>query len=132
MRPAVELGDAERVTVDALVAAGLTGVSPDYPSSTLTSTATRLQVELESSNIADYPITERAQVRVVGHAAPGRRTAVKDLAESALRALYTATSSDVAAFVPLLGRSAVTTDPATRNVMCWVLVRVDLLAHPAA
>lgn len=133
MKPAVVLPDAERVTVSILNVAGLDNVAVGFPDVTLASDETRVQVELEASDVGDYPVTERAQVRVTAHAAPGRRTVVKELAGECLMALYSHTgSASVAGVVPLSGRSAVSVDPDTRNVMCWVLVRVDLLASLAS
>jgi hypothetical protein len=131
VKPLVDLPDAERVVIDILEDAGHPVVKTDYPSTRLTGTDYWLQVDLEASNTADYPVTERAQVRVTAHVAPGRRTAVKLIAAEALADLYTSVSSTVAGIVPISGRSAVSTDPATGNVMCWVLVRVDLLASLA-
>jgi hypothetical protein len=128
-KPTVTLPDPERITIDAFVAAGRTGVSVRYPSSTLTGTNTRVQVELESSSVIRYPIMERANLRVVAHAAPGKRDEVKALAATLLADLYVHPgNASVAGFVPLSGRSGVVTDPTTRNEMCWFLVRADLFA----
>jgi hypothetical protein len=133
MKPLVDLPDAERVVIDILLAEGHATVRPQYPSTTLTGTNTVLQVQLESSDTAGYPFVERAQVRVTAHAAPGRRDAVKELAGDALADLYVYPGdADVAGIVPRGGRSAVSTDPSTRNEMCWVLVRVDLKASLAS
>lgn len=131
-KPAVTLPDPERLTIDALAGVGTTR-SPKYPAASLTGSSTHLQVELEASNSADYPVTERAQMRVTCHAGPGKRDEVKDLAGEVLMTLYTYPgSADLAGFVPLGGRSAVSVDPDTQNVMCWVLVRADLIATTVA
>lgn len=132
MKPLVDLPDVEREVIDALLAVGHANVTTNFPDEPLTGTQTTLQVELEASNVDDYPVTERAQVRVTAHAAKGRRTAVKELAGDVLADLYTFSSANVAGVVPLGGRSAVSTDPDTENVMCWVLVRVNLLASLAS
>jgi hypothetical protein len=132
-KPLVDLPDAEVVVIDILLAAGYPVVRPQYPSATLTGTNTVLQVQLESSDTTGYPFVERAQVRVTAHAAPGRRDAVKELAGDALADLYSyAGDADVAGIVARGGRSAVVTDPSTRNEMCWVLVRADLKASSAS
>jgi hypothetical protein len=134
-KPTVTLTDPEKVVIDLLIAAGQPAgtVKTEFPSNTLTGTNTRVQVELESSNVVRYPIQERAQVRVVAYAAPGKRDAVKTLAATLLADLYAFPgSASVAGIVPLSGRSAVTVDPTTRNLMCWVLVRVDLTASVAS
>jgi hypothetical protein len=127
----VDLPDAERVVIDALEAAGHEVVTTNYPAETLAGTDYVLQVDLEASNIDDFPVVERAQVRVVAHVGPNRRGAAKQHAAEALADLYVYSSSAVAGIVPLTGRSTPSTDPATKNVMCWVLVRVDLLASNA-
>jgi hypothetical protein len=132
MKPLVDLPDPETVVRDALLDAGHAIVKTEYPSEALASDTVWLQVDLEASNTDFYPVTERAQVRVVAHAARGRRGAVKDLAQQALADLYVSVNPDVAGIVPISGRSAVSTDPATKNVMCWVMVRVDLLATTVA
>jgi hypothetical protein len=133
VKPEVTLPDPEKAVIDLLVAAGRTGVSTDFPSAKLTGTNTRVQVELEASDTSGYPVTERAQVRVVAYAAPGKRDNVKALAQLLLSDLYSyAGSASVAGVVPISGRSAVTTDPSNQNVACWVLVRVDLKASLAS
>lgn len=133
MKPLVDLPDAERQVIDVLLAAGHPVVSTNFPDEPLTGTDYHLQVDLEASDTDDYPIVERAQVRVTAHAANGRRTAVKDYAQQALADLYSASGlASVAGIWPVSGRSAVSIDPDTRNVMCWVLVRVDLKASLAS
>jgi hypothetical protein len=133
VKPLVDLPDAERQLMTVLLDLGYASVSTDYPSTRLSSTAVHIQVDLESSNTDDFPVTERAQVRVVVHAGEGRRGAVKAKAAEVLADLYSFTgNADIAGIVPLSGRSAISSDPTTRNVMCWVLVRVDLLASNAS
>jgi hypothetical protein len=133
MKPLVDLPDAERQLMTVLLNLGYASVSTDYPSARLGSTATHIQVDLEASNTDDFPVTERAQVRVVVHASEGRRGAVKAIAAEVLADLYSFTgNAGIAGIVPLSGRSAISSDPTTRNVMCWVLVRVDLLASNAS
>lgn len=131
MKPTVTLPDPEKAVIDIL--GGPTVAAPEFPSRTLTGTNKRIQVELEASNTDDYPVTSRAQVRVVSYAAPGRRDEVKADAAALLATLYAYPGdADVAGIVPLAGPSAVSTDPGTRNVACWVLVRVDLIATTVA
>lgn len=128
----VNLPDPERELVTILTAAlGAGIVSTDYPSAALVGTARKVQVDLEGGDVSDYPITERAQVRIVCHRPPGKRTDVKADAATVLRHLVTSRTANVAGIVPLGGRSGVSTDPTTGNVMCWLLVRVDLKATPA-
>ena len=131
-KPEVTLPDAERILI-ARLAGVATTVSTSYPDVTLTGTNTHLQVELENSDTSDYPVAERAQVRITGHAAPGKRTAVKTLMSDVLRELYTHPgNADLAGIVVRLGRSDVTEDPDTHNLMCWVLVQANLKATPVA
>jgi hypothetical protein len=87
-----------------------------------------IQVELEVGNVDDYPVTERAQVRVTCWAAPGRRTDVKALASLAQAFVYSYADEDVAGCSIVIGRSDVITDPDTKNLMCWFLARVNLKA----
>lgn len=124
----VDLPDAEREVIARLVALGRTA-RESYPSVRLTGANTVVQVQLEASDTGDYPILERAQVRVVAHAAPGKRTDVKELAGDVLNDLVSwAGNANVAGIFPASGRSAVVTDADTGNEMCWVLVRVALRA----
>lgn len=128
----VNLPDPERELVTILTAALGAGIaSTDYPSTTLGAAARKVQVDLEAGDIDDYPVTERAQVRVTCHRPPGKRTDVKVDADLMRRHLVSSRTANVAGIVPLGGRSGVSTDPTTGNVMCWFLVRVDLLATSA-
>lgn len=123
----VTFPDPEVVVKDVLVATEGAIVSMDYPSARLTGTNKKIQVTLDGTDSSDYPVVERASVRVTFHTAPEKRSDVKSYASSCLAKLANyAGSTTVAAFVPLIGRSAVSVDPATGNHMCWVLVRVDM------
>jgi hypothetical protein len=129
----VDLPDAELEVIDILEAAGHAIVKTDFPSERLTGTDYWLQVDQEPADSSDYPVLERATVRVVAHAAPGRRTAVKRHASDALADLTSfAGNANVSGIFPRAGRSDVSADPDTKNVMCWVLVRVDLRASLAS
>lgn len=134
MKPTVSLPDPERAVIDVLASGRPAGsVGSDYPSTTLAASDFRVQVDLEGGDVRAYPVTERARVRVTIHAAPGRRTFAKQLAAAMLADLYSFPgSADMAGIVPLSGRSGISVDPTTRNVMCWVLVRVDLKASLAS
>jgi hypothetical protein len=123
---AVTFPDPEAVLVDHLNAKLAATVSTSFPQTSITSP--HVQVELEAGNDEDYPVTERAQVRVTCHAPLGRRTDVKALASLARAHAVTLQSTDVAGVFPRGGRSSVITDPDTKNLMCWFLVRVDLKA----
>lgn len=131
----VVLPDPERELLDIFSAALGAGVaSTDYPSTSLAVNVKRVQVDLEGGPADDYPITERAQVRItchVGKATASQRTVVKDFADDCRRHLVTSRTANVAGIVPLGARSGVSTDPTTGNVMCWFLVRVNLKASLA-
>lgn len=118
-----KLADRDEVYAPPLPA----GVSTSYPSTSLAGDATHLQVELENADAGDYPIVERDQVRVTAHAAKGKRTNVKALASLA-QGLLCAESG----VFPRLGRSGVSEDPTTGNLMCWFIVRVDIKATQLA
>lgn len=141
MKPKVIFADPENLIVDYLKAAWLprveaykpTTVNPNFPAATLSGNGTHLQVELEVGNADDYPITERAQVRVTCHAAQGKRDNVKALASLTQALLYSHPGDgDVAGVFIQTGRSDVIADPATKNLMVWLLVRVALKATPLA
>jgi hypothetical protein len=103
-------------------------ISTTFPSTTLT-TGTHVQVELEVGNADDYPVTERAQVRVTCHVQPGKRSHAKALASLAQAFVYSHPGdADVAGCSILVGRSDVITDPDTKNLMVWFLARVNLKA----
>lgn len=111
-------------------------IGTGYPGATLDN-ATHLQVQLEAGNADDYPVTERAQVRVTAHVPPDRgagdtvggRSDAKRLATLAQGLLYAHPGDDeVAGCRPQLGRSDVITDPDTRNLMVWFTFWVDLKA----
>jgi hypothetical protein len=141
MKPRVIFADPEALVVNYLKAEFLarvetykpTVVGVNFPSTTLTGNGTTLQVELEVGNADAYPISERAQVRVTCHAAPGKRDNVKDLASLTQALLYSHEGdANVAGVFIQTGRSDVITDPATKNLMVWLLVRVALKATPLA
>lgn len=128
---AVTLADPEKVCIDVLDAALSITPSTSYPSAPLAANTRHVQVDLEGGDDSDYPITERAQVRIVCHRPRTDRTLVKADADECRRILATyAGSSTVAGIKPRGARSAVATDPDTGNLMCWLLVRVDLIAQP--
>lgn len=105
--------------------------STSYPSTKLAATVAHLQIDLETGSVDDYPVTERAQVRVTAHTGPGRRTDVKRLADDARSELLSwPGNADAAGISPAGGRSGVSTDPDTGNLMCWFLVRVNLTGRP--
>jgi hypothetical protein len=118
--------DPEAALIAHLNAALAATVSTSFPQTSIT--AAHVQVELEAGSDNDYPVTERAQVRVTCHCPRGKRTDVKALASLARAHAMTLRSADVSGVFPLGGRSGVITDPDTRNLMCWFLVRVDLKA----
>lgn len=128
MKPLVTFPDPETALIGYL--SGIMALPPSstsFPAAALVEP--RLQVELEVGNAADYPITERAQVRVTCHAPAGKRTDVKALASLAQAYVYGHPGdSDVAGCSILVGRSDVITDPDTKNLMVWFLARVNLKA----
>jgi hypothetical protein len=128
MKPLVDLPDPERKAIAALEAAGHPNVTTDFPDEPLTGTDYVLQVDLENSDVTNYPVAEYAQVRITAHVARGRRTAVKQHVADALADLYVFADADVAGVIPRGGRSAVSSDPTTKNLMCWGLVDMTLIA----
>lgn len=137
MRPATTFGDPERLTIDYLtdafdgrVEAYAPGtITSAFPAAALTGDGTHLQVELEASEGDDYPATERAQVRVTAYAA--KRTNAKALASLAHALLLAHPgSAAIVGTSPILGRSSVIEDPATKNLMVWFLARVNLKPVP--
>lgn len=101
-------------------------VGVDFPGPGLSSIYA--QVALEGPAPEDrYPARERHQVRVTLWAPEGRRSDVKNAASLVLGLLCsTPSDSTVATIRRQLGRSAVITDPDTKYLMCWFLVRVSL------
>ena len=134
MKPLVTFADPERKVIDFYKAAGIaTTVTDAFPTAALTGDAKHLQVELELGGAEDYPVSERAQIRVTCYTAPGERTSVKSLASLAQGHLYAwEGDADVAGTSPLVGRSDVITDPTTKNLMVWFTFRVSLKATSLA
>jgi hypothetical protein len=126
--------DPEAALVNHLKAVLTATVSTTFPQTAIATP--HVQVELEAGNDDDYPVTERAQVRVTCHgpssypsgSGKSSRTEVKALASLARAHAVTLRSADVSGVFPAGGRSSVITDPDTRNLMVWFLVRVDLKA----
>lgn len=134
-KPLVTFPDPEAAVINALKAAYLARVesykpatiTTAFPAAALT-TATHVQVELEAGNADDYPVTERAQVRVTCYASKDHRSNVKALASLTQGLTYTLAGGSIAGVDILIGRSDVITDPDTKNLMCWFLARVNLKA----
>lgn len=133
MKPVLTFGDPEaaiRAYLDAAFVGSLADRKPskiatDPPSAPL-GEATHVQVELDGTpSTAD--LLDRPTIRLNVSAGPGRRTAVKALA-SLVQGLVAAHPGDdlVLATRRLVGRSAVVTDPATKNLMVWMTFRVTL------
>ena len=136
MKPLVTFPDPEAAVASRLTAAFApraetykpTTITVNFPTTALT-TQTHVQVELEAGGVQDYPVTEKAQVRVTCYAGPGKRTNVKALASLTQGLLCSWEGDDeVYNVTPLIGRSDVITDPTTKNLMVWFTVRVDLKA----
>ena len=134
MKPLVTFPDPEAKVVNYLKTALVPRAEAYAPATVATSfpmTLTgrpHIQVELEVGNADDYPVTERAQVRVTCWAPPGKRSDVKALASLTQAFIYSYADADVAGCDILLGRSDVITDPDTKNLMVWFLARVNLKA----
>jgi len=126
--------DPEAALIAHLDAALTATVSTTFPQTAIL--APHVQVELEAGDDNDYPVTERAQVRVTCHgpssypsgSGKSSRTEVKALASLARAHAVTLRSAAVSGVFPRGGRSGVIKDPDTGNLMCWFLVRVDLKA----
>lgn len=137
MRPLVTFADPEASARTALLA-GLEGrveayipasITNKFPTAALTGDATHLQVELDGVPGADYPVTERATVRVTAYSAPGSPSNAKSLATLAQGLLYVyGGDSDVHGFQPLTGRLKAV-DPATGNNLVSFTMRADMVAH---
>jgi hypothetical protein len=107
-----------------------TTVSLEFPTLALTKTPlkTHVQVEFEGGGVADYPVTERAQVRFTCYAPRGERAAVQNLASLTQGLVLTYQGDPVAGTRPGAGRSDVIEDPTTKNLMVWFTAFVDLKA----
>ena len=137
MRVLVTFADPEAVAKSALtaqLAARSEAYKPAtitnaFPKAALSGDVTHLQVELDGAPGADYPVTERATVRVTAYSAPGKQSHAKNLASLAQGLLYAYPGdADVHGFQPLTGRLK-TTDPATGNNLVSFTVRADMVAH---
>ena len=134
MNPLVTFPDPEAAVI-AYLKTALAARPEDYAAATVstgfpaTGATYHVQVELELGNADDYPVTERAQVRVNCWAPAGKRSDVKDLASLVAGLMFAHPGdSEVAGVTIPTGRSAVTTDPDTKRPMCWFLARVNLKA----
>lgn len=102
-------------------------VSTKFPVEPLVDT-TWLQVELEQADGVDYPVTERAQMRFTCHVPADRRSWAKDLASLTQALVYSQPGTESVAGVRRIGgRSAVTADPDTKNLMVWFLADIPIL-----
>jgi hypothetical protein len=138
VKPLVTFPDPEALVIAGLDAAFApraetykpADISPSFPTTGLTKTplTTHVQVELDGGSAADYPVTERATVRITCHAPKGERGAVKNLASLTQGLVTRLGGASIAGVVPLVGRSSVIADPATGNLMVWFTVRADLKA----
>lgn len=132
--PVVTYPDPEAI-VKARIEAAYTGrvetykpdtVSIEFPGPDLATI--HAQVAYEGPAAEDqYPAKERSQVRVVLWAPQGRRDDVKNAASLTLGLLCsTPPGAGVGSIRKILGRSKVITDPDTKHLMCWFLIRVNL------
>lgn len=138
-KPLVTFGDPEtaiRSYLDAAFTGSLAASKPDYvkadPPSLPLGDRSYVQVQLDGTpSSADYPATDRATVRINCCTGAGHRTDVKALA-SLVQGLVSVHPGDATVFgtYPLMGRSAVVSDPDTKNLMVWFLVRVNLRPTP--
>ncbi len=121
--PMVVFVDPVRAIIDYLTPA--VDASANFPDERLTGEF-RIQVALDGSGVADYPVTERATVRVTLWMPPEYRT-VPELADSYIQALLVAHPGDehVWSVQPLTGRLP-GTDPDTGNQFITFTVRVNL------
>jgi hypothetical protein len=103
-----------------------TTVSVEFPGKNLTGIHAQVVHDAPSPDDS-YPAKERDQVRVVLWGPQGRRSDVKDAASLVLGLLCATDPADGNGTIrKILGRSAVSTDPDTKYLMCWFLVRVNL------
>lgn len=140
MKPLVTFADPESVVRTYLLAA-FAGRSEVYkpatitnafPTAALTNDATHVQVELDGAGVDDYPVTERATVRVTCYAAPTKPSNAKNLASLTQGLLYAfAGNADAHGIDPLTGRIK-TADPTTKNQMVSFTVRVNMRATQLA
>lgn len=103
-------------------------VTNAFPTAALTGNTTHVQVELDGGFTDDYPVTERATLRVTCYSAPTSQTNAKNLASLTQGLLYTFPgSSEAHGTYPLTGRLK-TVDPTTRNNIVSFTIRINLKA----
>lgn len=101
-----------------------------FPTVALTGDVTHLQVELDGVPGVDYPVTERATVRVTAYSAPGKQSNAKNLASLAQGLLYAFPgNADCYGFVPLTGRLKAV-DNATKNNLVSFTMRANMRPVP--
>lgn len=103
-------------------------ITNSFPTSALAGNSTHVQVELDGVPGDDYPVTERATLRVTCYSAPTAATNAKNLASLTQGLLYAFPGNEQAHGVaPLTGRIK-TVDPATRNQIVSFTVRMNMRA----
>lgn len=139
-KPLVRFGDPEGAVIgyyaDAYtgtIAAEKPGTISTSPPSSALGSAKHLQVELDGSFPEDWPVTDRATVRVNCSMGAGHRSDVKAMASLA-QGLLQVHPGDAAVWGtrPLVGRSSVIVDPATKNLMVWFTFRVNMRPVPVS
>jgi len=115
-----------------LDSAGAIVVDVDAPSTALVGAQRRIQLELAGTTTSSR-VLEQSTLRFVAWAPKGKRHEVKAL-QSWIRSqlVIFPGDDDIDVVSPLVGRSAVATDPDTKNLSCWGTVRVSLRPHQAA
>ena len=138
-KPLVRFGDPERAVIDYYAAAYAGAIAASAPSKidsaappAALSTGWWLQVELDGTPDGSGWV-ESPTVRVNCHTPPGKRSDAKANASLAHGLLRIHPGDDlVFGTVPLVGRSQVITDPATKNLMVWFTFRVNLRPTPVS
>lgn len=103
-------------------------ITNKFPTAALTGNTTHIQVELDGSLVADYPVTERATLRVTCYSAPTSQDNAKDLASLTQGLLYTFPgNAEAHGAYPLTGRIK-TVDPTTRNNIVSFTIRLNMKA----
>jgi hypothetical protein len=126
----VVYGDDERTLITALVAAfdgrdeayipAAESIRIGFPNSPLVS-ETAIQVDHETTDTVSHAMREWPQTRITCWAAAGQRDDVKDLASLTQGLLEQMPDVRV-----LIGRSSVATDPDTKNLAVWILIKTSL------